>query len=439
MAQDARTGFVEVDRARTRFRVDRRAYTDAEVMRRERDTIFRRCWLYCGHGSEVPEAGDFVARTIGGYDIILNRDSQGGVNAFFNACTHRGSTICREISGSVKVFTCPYHGWVFDRRGKLLDKGARTGYPDNFNSDGLYNLRRVPRLESYRDFWFINLNPAAVGLRDYLQESADYIDLIADQSEVGMEIISGAQQFTAAGNWKLLIENSYDAYHGPSLHSTYFEFLDSRVSAKNMVGTQTGFGCGLGNGHGVFEIAFKSGRPVAQWIPPFGEEAKAPIAAVKDRLVARHGAERADRIAERQRNLIIFPNLVINDNLAISVRTVYPETPDRMLVNVWALGPKEETPLLRRLRLDNYLTFIGPAGFATPDDIEAFDLCQRGSAFTPPAWSDISKGMKPDEDLLRAEGDFTDEAQMRAWWAQWDAILAGGDRLEKSRLTSVAS
>jgi p-cumate 2,3-dioxygenase alpha subunit len=197
-----------------------------------------------------------------------------------------------------------------------------------------------------------------------------------------------------------------------------------------MVATQKGHGFGLGNGHGVFEIELKSGRPVAQWIPPFGEEAKPMIEALKRALVERLGPERAERVAEHQRNLIIFPNLVINDNIGLSVRTVYPQGPDKLMAYVWALGTRNEDPLLRKIRLDNYLTFVGPGGFATPDDFEAFALCQRGNDFTPTAWSDISKGMTPDEDLLHAKGDFTDEAQMRGWWAQWERMLSGAERLE---------
>jgi p-cumate 2,3-dioxygenase alpha subunit len=420
-----------VDRDRQRFRVDRRAYSDMEVFRRERDTIFRRCWLYVGHGSEIAGAGDFVTRTIGGYDLIFCRDRAGAAQAFFNACAHRGSTVCREASGTTRVFTCPYHGWVYDAgTGQLRDQGTRSGYPEGFNSDGLYDLPRVPRLEGYRDFHFVNFNARAVPLVQYLAGAAEFLDLVADQSEHGLEVIAGGQEVHTSGNWKLLIENSYDAYHGPTLHRSYFEFLDTRVAGQNMVATQKGLGFGLGSGHGAFEIELKSGRPVAQWIPPFGEAAKPKIEAVKGRLVERLGAERAERIAEHQRNLIVFPNLVINDNIGLSVRTVFPTAPDRLTAYIWALGTRDEDPLLRKVRLDNYLTFVGPGGFATPDDFEAFALCQRGSDHAPNGWSDISKGMTPDEDLLHARADFTDEAQMRGWWAQWDRILGGAESVE---------
>ena len=431
LANEAHSGYVEVDRQRRRFRVDRRAYTDESVLQRERDILFRRCWLYLGHGSELANAGDFVTRTIGGYDLIFIRDKTGAARAFFNACTHRGSTVCREVRGNTRVFTCPYHGWVFDAgSGALRDQATKTGYPPDFNADHLYDLRQVPRLEKYCDFYFVNFNPRAISLTDYLAGAADYLDLLAEQSPHGLEVIAGGQQIQTSGNWKLFVENSYDAYHGATLHRSYFEFLDFRVAGKNMVATQTGEGYGLGHGHGGFEIILKNGRPVAQWIPPFGPEAKPKIEQVKNELIARLGAARAERIAEHHRNLIIFPNLVINDNVGISVRAVYPQSPNKMLAYIWAMGTRNEDPLLRKIRLDNYLTFVGPGGFATPDDFEAFAICQRGNVHTPTSFSDMSKGMQPDEDLLTARNDFLDEAQMRAWWAQWDRMLGGAETLE---------
>lgn len=418
------TPYLQIDRSRRRFRVDRRAYSDPDVFRRERDLLFRRCWLYLGHGSEIPGVGDFVTRTVGGYDVIFVRGRDGNAQAFFNACTHRGSTVCREARGTTRVFTCPYHGWVFDAQGgRLRDQGAKSGYAADFNADGAYDLRKVARLEGYRDFHFVNFDPQAIDLRSFLAGAAEYIDLVADQSEQGLEVIAGGQQVHTSGNWKLLIENSYDAYHGATLHRSYFEFLDTRVAGQNMIATQRGEGFGLGNGHGAFEIELHSGRPVAQWIPPFGEEARPRIEAIKARLQEVLGAERAERVTQRQRNLIIFPNLVINDNVGLSVRSVFPVAPDRMVANIWALGTRGEDPLLRKVRLDNYLTFVGPGGFATPDDFEAFALCQRGNDHVPPALSDISKGMSESEEFLHARADFTDEAQMRAWWVQWDRMM----------------
>ena len=101
-----------------------------------------------------------------------------------------------------------------------------------------------------------------------------------------------------------------------------------------------------------------------------------------------------------------------------------------MRVTAWAMGPKDESPLLRKIRLDNFLTFLGPAGFATPDDNEMLELAQSAVTHTPSIWSDISRGMKADDDLMTSHAHWTDENQVRAYWAQWDRIMGGAETLE---------
>jgi p-cumate 2,3-dioxygenase alpha subunit len=155
-------------------------------------------------------------------------------------------------------------------------------------------------------------------------------------------------------------------------------------------------------------------------VPLWGEDGKSEIAAIRASLERRVGPERAERIASRNRNMVIFPNLVVNDIMAITVRTFYPSAPDYMEVNAWALAPREESEWLRKYRLSNFTEFLGPGGFATPDDIEAIEKCQQGyAAAGETLFNDISKGMN------RANGPmFDDEEQMRCFWREWDRRLA---------------
>jgi p-cumate 2,3-dioxygenase alpha subunit len=183
-------------------------------------------------------------------------------------------------------------------------------------------------------------------------------------------------------------------------------------------------------GHGYFESWVPNGKPVASWIPPWGPDAKAEIDRIRDRITQKHGPDRAKRICDHQKNLIIFPNLVINDHVSITVRMFQPLSVNTMRVTAWAVGPKDETPLLRKIRLDNFLTFLGPAGLATPDDNEMLELAQVGVEGTAVQWSDISRGMGEDGDLLTGSGPWTDENQMRAYWAQWDRVMGGAEILE---------
>ena len=135
---------VDIDSAHHRFRINREAYRSAAIFEREKQLIFSKCWLYVGHASEVPNKGDFVARTVGGGDLIFMRGRSGEVAAFFNSCTHRGTRVCREKRGTAKSFACPYHGWVYNTEGRLVSMNA-TNFVANINADGALDLSQHER------------------------------------------------------------------------------------------------------------------------------------------------------------------------------------------------------------------------------------------------------------------------------------------------------
>ena len=55
---------------------------------------------------------------MGRQPIFIARNKEGELNAFINACSHRGAMLCRFKSGNKA--TCPFHGWTFNNSGKLL-------------------------------------------------------------------------------------------------------------------------------------------------------------------------------------------------------------------------------------------------------------------------------------------------------------------------------
>jgi len=412
---------LQIDEDKGLFRVARRSFTEQGLLDAERAHIFDTCWLYLGHGSEVPKPGSFVTRAVGGRNIIFNRDAGGAVRAFLNTCPHRGATVCRERQGSAKSFTCGYHGWVFAADGKVRNVPGVEAYPEGFGSNGCNDLVAVPRLEEYRGFWFLCFDAGAQSLADYLAGAKEYIDLIVDHSEVGMEIVGGSHEYTINANWKLLVENSIDGYHASVTHSTYLDYLRN-ANAGHKVETGKGAGRNLGNGHAVIEFSAPWGRPVANWVPAMGEQGKTELEAHRQRLIELHGPERGERIAGMNRNLLIFPNLVILDIMSVTVRTFYPRSPGLMEVTGWALGPVGENAWMRKNRLNNFLEFIGPGGFATPDDVEMLEQCQRGYANAKEAgWNDISRGMKTQ--MAGRPAGHHDEIQMRAFWTRWHEHL----------------
>src|SRR6516225_3726147 len=98
-------------------------YCDGGVYTADVKALGNSQWLLLDHESRIPKAGDYFTAEIGMESIIVVRNREGNIGAFYNVCRHRGSRICLENQGSVRTLTCPYHAWSYDLSGKL--KSAR--------------------------------------------------------------------------------------------------------------------------------------------------------------------------------------------------------------------------------------------------------------------------------------------------------------------------
>lgn len=411
--------YIIEDKENNKFLVNRNAFISKEILKLERQKVFDRVWIYVGHESEIPNPNDFVTRKVAGRSVIFTRDQNGKVHVLLNTCTHRGALVCREEKGNTKTFLCCYHAWVFKNDGELIGVPHAQAYGPKFDRKAL-NLVDC-RCESYKGFVFVNYANNAEPLEEYLGAAKEYLDLVADQGPEGMEVIGGSQKYSIRANWKLLGENSIDGYHIAHNHATYIEFL-SEDQKIDISGGIVGRGVNLGNGHTLMEYESPWGRPVAKWVPVWGEKAKEEIEQIRKELEARFDAEKVHKMTQLNRNLWIFPNLIINDIMSITIRTFDPVEPDYMEVTAWALGPKNEPANLRARRLDSFLTFLGPGGFATPDDIESLEACQIGFDTYPLVeYQDISRGMGQTEFLN------TDEEQMRGFWRKWNELMTAED------------
>ncbi len=415
-------GYIDTDKERGSFRINQKVYADQRIFEEEGARVFDCCWLYLGHESEVPKPNAYLLRTIAGRPLIFSRDGDGKVRCFLNICPHRGAQIARERSGSAKTFTCIYHGWTWNAKGEMVHLQGADGFCDKFNAKGEVNLRRAPRLDSYRGLYFISFDPDIIELSDYLAGAREYIDIIMDQSTSDMEVVGGTQEYSIRCNWKGLAENSIDIYHGPGTHPSYIDYLISASGVTPDLGTPQGHVSPLGNGHSVAEYNGPWGRPVADWKPSLGDAVRAEVEEKAREVEARLGAERAQRVTKKSFNLLIFPNLALLNIHAVAIRSFQPVRTNYMDAFMWMLAPKGESDEMRKTRLNNFLEFLGPGGFATPDDIEALETCQVSYEVSrrQEQWNEVSKGI-PRE----GKEDWMDEGHMRAFWRQWNSLMTG--------------
>jgi benzoate/toluate 1,2-dioxygenase alpha subunit len=396
--------FVE-DTGQGRFRLNPRAYIDPAVFAAEQRAIFDRCWLYLGHASEVPGQGDFVTRRVGGRPLILVRGSDDTVRAFLNVCSHRGSTVCRDRRGNAKAWTCFYHSWSYDNCGTLLGLPNPEAYGPAFDTREL-GLVQV-RLENYRGLLFVCYSPDSAGLIDYLAGAKEMLDLILDRTQgEGLAVLHGTHEYGIRANWKALMENTMDGYHLFQMHRRFM--TDYMQKVLNVNASRAVFDSGgvydLGNGHAMFEHAALGGS--------------ANVDADKRALFeSKYGKARAERMLGKIRQLSLFPNTLFIE-LWQSIRTINPVSQDRMEVSAWALMERQDDPELRERRLAMYTAFLGPCGFATPDDIEALELCHQNYSSVPEMRHlDMSRGMTKNHQIA------DDELQLRVFWKRWRELL----------------
>jgi p-cumate 2,3-dioxygenase alpha subunit len=111
--------------------------------------------------------------------------------------------------------------------------------------------------------------------------------------------------------------------------------------------------------------------------------------------------------------------------MAVTIRTFFPTSAGGMNINAWSLAPIGESASSRERRLRNFVEFLGPAGFATPDDVEMLESAQRGyQNYESAPWNDCSRGMQ------KSKPTKTDELQLRTFWRRWRQLMTNGSASE---------
>lgn len=414
-------------------------FTSEELFELEMKYIFEGNWIYLAHESQLPKANDYYTTKIGRQPVFITRNKAGELNAFINACAHRGATLARFKHGNKATFTCPFHGWTFNNSGKLLKikDPTETGYPDSFNCDGSHDLKKIARFESYRGFLFGSLNPDVLPLAEYLGEATKIIDMIVDQSPEGLEVLRGSSTYVYEGNWKLQAENGADGYHVTATHWNYAATQaqrKEREAGDDIKAMSAGGWAKKGGG----SYSFENGHLLlwTRWDNPEDR----PLYPVRDQLAARVGQNMAEWMINNSRNLCIYPNVYLMDQFSSQIRVFRPLAVNRTEVTIYCIAPKGESAEARAQRIRQYEDFFNASGMATPDDLEEFRACQEGFNGKYFAWNDMSRGAEhwvegPDEEAnkiglkpilsgIKTEDEGLYVAQHTYWLEQMRKALA---------------
>lgn len=374
------------------FRVHRRMFLDEDIFELEMRHIFEGNWVFVAHESQIPNRNDFLTTYIGRQPIILTRTASGELSAVLNACAHRGASLERSKCGNKKLFVCPFHAWSFRNDGKVLSCGESetAGYAPGFAKEN-HNLKRVPRLESYRGFIFGSLNADVPDLLSHLGAARTFIDFIVDQDPKGeIEVLPGVHSYTYDGNWKLQAENGVDGYHVGPIHGNYVETTANRKRIAEGRQVQDVMDVSAFSRFAGGYYAFENGH-VLLWNESPNPEVR-PAYRHRDQFGEKYGAARAHWMSSCWRNLLLYPNVFLMDQMSSQIRVFRPLAVDKTVVTSLCFAPKNESASDRVARLRQYEDFFNASGMATPDDLAAFNATQSGLSALDAEWSDISRG-----------------------------------------------
>jgi phenylpropionate dioxygenase-like ring-hydroxylating dioxygenase large terminal subunit len=412
-------------------RVHSRAYTDPEIFELELTRIFARSWIYIGHESEVPEAGDYETRIMGRTPVIMVRGKDDVVRVLVNRCRHRGAQLCESESGNTGLFKCWYHGWVYDTTGKLIEISGEEAYGAKKDTSTL-GLSAVPRVESYRGFVFASLSSAGETLATFLGNAAPVIDLLIDASPTGELLVDGGSHKTEyRGNWKLV---GMDGYHPLYLHASVLETMrrkpDSGLGSTHRSNPFTDeaatYTRDFGHGHSMLD--FREHR--IQQYSQHAEFLKNIIGGQDyiDAMIEAYGEQRATMLLSigGDPHLGLFPNMQLIHN---QIRIITPLAVDLTQVTMIAVRLGGVSDELNAERLRQHESFYGPAGAGSPDDTEIFERVQCGMAAEVNPWLDVSRGMNReqiDEDGTIV-GNIGDEVPQRGIFRHWVSLMTQAD------------
>jgi nitrite reductase/ring-hydroxylating ferredoxin subunit len=219
------------------------AYVSEEYARAENDKLWGKVWQVACRVEEIPRVGDFVTYDILDESIIVVRSAPDKISAYYNVCAHRGRNLT-EGCGHTKRFVCRFHGWQWNLDGESAEVVCREDWGDTLNADKL-RLTDV-KVDTWGGYVFINMDPKAEPLRDYLGVAASLLDPF----EIEKMRYRWRQWLYFPCNWKVAIEAFMEGYHVLGTHPQLTLIGGAKMTWSKAYGRHGVFGA-MSTGGGV--------------------------------------------------------------------------------------------------------------------------------------------------------------------------------------------
>ncbi len=329
-------------------------YISREWMDRENEFLWPKVWHLGGMLAELEEAGDLIRHNFGKESVIMVRQEDDSIKAFYNSCPHRGNRLVLGDIGSGPRITCSYHGWQFSLGGTLV----RVQDPDDFaggNPCGKVALTPL-RCETWGPFVFWCMADDVAPLHEWLAPFPDRLAGYGLESWVRVLNLSTDCEF----NWKIIRDNFNESYHLPTIHPELSTFINDGLPDTLFEMYESGHNAMWMKGHqATTRKDFHSGAVPAPlddvaraWgIDPEDYEGRtgdirAAVIAAKRKLGPERGYGNYDQMTDQQLvdyfHCTLFPNLTITmspEQCQILRTEPHPTDPEKCVFQHWCIYP----------------------------------------------------------------------------------------------------
>lgn len=421
--------------------VHKDCYIDEEVFALEMAHLFANTWVYVGHASQVPQAGDHFSTTVGDQPVVMVRHTDGSIKVLYNRCPHKGVKVAPEGCGNTgKFFRCPYHAWTFRTDGKLLSIPLKKGYDNTgFEScEASQGMASVGAVQVYRDFVFCRLNPEGLGFEAFFGAALSTLDNMVDRSPEGrLEVAGGVMRYMHRCNWKMLVDNQTDTCHPMVAHESSAGTA-VKVWQQAPEGTPKPMAVELFAPF-VSPYEFFENMGIRVWDNGHGHTgvsdsihaAYSPAAGYWESMVASYGEERARRIlGDTRHNTVYFPNIMVKGPIQ-TLRIFRPLAVDRTLVESWTFRLVGAPDLLLERTLMYNRLVNAPTSVVGHDDLEMYERAQQGLHSRRSQWINVARLYDPAERgqadaVTNGTNEWQMRSQMRAWVRFMTASMGEG-------------
>ena len=236
------------------------AYTQNEWFSLEQNAVFSHSWQWVCHVEKLREPGAYVTTTIAGQSIMVVRDKDSALRAFYNVCKHRAHELLQG-EGTVGHIMCPYHAWAYRLDGQL-QVAPHTKSLKGFDKSEVC-LDQV-QVEEFCGFVYVNLDTDAAPLAEQsgdLRREIMYWAPEVDELTFGHRLT-----YDIKSNWKNVVDNFLECYHCPTAHKDFCTLVDMDTYKVTTHGIYSSHMADAGQGSNTaYDVSNAAVRTHAVW------------------------------------------------------------------------------------------------------------------------------------------------------------------------------